>query len=112
MGVSGIGSQFTVKNPEGFGSAWVWVSGLQMQAHRHPGHCCVRPGTCAAVRVEVTWKPKTLKLAVRASFLIVFFFFFLFYLFIFKIRAKIGHSGTGLFKLSSRIFSHRVNLVG
>ena len=65
------------------------------------------------MRVEVTWQPKKLKLDVRASFLIgCFFFFFLFYLFILKIRAKTGHSGTGLFKLSSRIYSHRANLVG
>lgn len=113
LGVSGIGLQFTGQNPEGSGSTWVRVSGLQVQALGHPGHCCVRPRMCAAMRVEVTWQPKKLKLDVRASFLIgFFFFFFLFYLFILKIRAKTGHSGTGLFKLSSRIYSHRANLVG
>ena len=79
MGVSGIGLQFTGQNPEGSGSTWVRVSGLQVQALGHPGHYCVRPGTCAAMRVEVTWQPEKLKLDVRASFLIGCFFFFFFF---------------------------------
>lgn len=61
-----------------------------MQALGHPGHCCVRPGTCAAVRIEVTWEPKKLKLDVRASFLIFFFFFCCFIDLFLKLELKQG----------------------